>query len=358
MTVPTVSVIMAAYNGADVIGESLASLAAQSFTDFEVVVVDDCSTDATRDVIRAFPDNRIRLIEAPVNGGPVRARNLAVTHARGRYLAALDHDDLCHPDRFAHQVSWLDAHPSCALIATDATVLWMDGAAGAPRPALTTPALLAWLIKISNPIVWSSVMIRADAAAKRTPFTDHERLYAEDFDLYHHLARHGTLARLDMPLVTYRDHPGGASKRHEARMIASAAIVLAEAYRDALGDKTTTAATLVAEHVMLGAAVPDRATLRTLGDVLRRLLLHHLATTPLAADDIALIKWETSRLWWRIARHAIRSGAIGLADAVAVRPDHLGLGHASLDDLLVSGVLGGVRRARARAASAPQPATA
>ncbi|MBM3929618.1 MAG: glycosyltransferase, partial [Sphingomonadales bacterium] len=71
---PTVSVVMAAYNGAHLIEETLASLQGQTFEDFEVLVVDDCSTDDTRAVVRRWPDARVRLIEAPVNGGPVRAR--------------------------------------------------------------------------------------------------------------------------------------------------------------------------------------------------------------------------------------------------------------------------------------------
>lgn len=347
MTVPAVSVIIAAYNGAALIEETLASLAAQSFTDFEIVVVDDCSTDTTRDIVRAWPDPRVRLIEAPVNGGPVRARNLAVQHARGRYLAALDQDDLCDPERFARQVAWLDADPGCVLVATDSRVLEDGRIEASQLPPNTSAALLAWLIKLRNPIVWSSVMIRGDAARSFAEFSNPERLYAEDFDLYHRLARVGRLARIDAPLVTYRDHAGGASKKYTETMIANAGVVLAEAYDAALGVEADAAAILVARHVMDRQPIPDRATLRMLGSVVTRLQAHHFATHALTTEDIALIKWVTARLWWKIGRHAIRSGSIGLADAVAVRPDHLGLGYAGFDDLLMSGVVGRIR-ARAK----------
>ncbi len=84
MTAPTVSVIMAAYNGAAWLPETLQSLAAQTFPDFEVLVVDDCSTDDTRDLVASWPDARVRLIALGANGGPVRARNRAVAEARGR----------------------------------------------------------------------------------------------------------------------------------------------------------------------------------------------------------------------------------------------------------------------------------
>jgi hypothetical protein len=346
MTAPAISVVMPAYNGAALIGETLASVAAQTFTDYEVLVVDDCSTDGTRDLLRNWPDPRVRLIEAPVNGGPVRARNRAVAEARGRYLAALDQDDLCHADRFARQVAWLDADPGCVLVATDADVLEDGVIEASQRPPNTTPALLAWMAMLKNPFVWSSVMIRAAAARRFDPFSNPDRLYAEDFDLYHRLARVGRIARIDAPLVTYRDHSGGVSKLYADTMLASTVVVLTEAYGPALGREAEPAALLVAEHIMATTPVPDRATLRLLGGFIGRLQAHHLATHELAREDVTLIKWTTARLWWKIARHAIRSGKIGVGDAVAVRPDHLGLGYAGLDDLLVSGVVGRLRSLR------------
>lgn len=348
---PTVSVIMAAYNGASLIGETLDTLARQSFTDFEVVVVDDCSTDDTRDIVRAYPDARVRLIAAPVNGGPVRARNIALSHARGRYIAALDQDDLCHPDRLARQVAWLDADPGCVLVATDATVLYKDAIQASQLPPNTTPALIGWLIHVRNPLVWSSVMIRGDAARSLDPFGDPDRLYAEDFDIYHRLSQLGRIARIDAPLVTYRCHAGGASKRYTTTMLANAAVVLAEAYGPALGDDAADAARLVAEHIMAATPVPDRSTLQRLGEALTRLQIHHLATTRPSPEDAKLIRWETARLWWRIGRRSIRSGRLGLRDALAVRPDHLGLGHANIDDLLMTGVIGRFRARGHRAAA-------
>ena len=220
---PIVSVIMAAYNGAALIPETVASLQAQTLTDFEVVIVDDCSTDDTRDVLRAIDDPRFRIIEAEVNQGPVRTRNTAVRHARGRYLAGLDQDDLCMPERFARQVAYLDAHPDTVLIGTGAA--WLDDGvvSSAPRTAVSTPALIEWLLRIENPLVWSSVMVRASAATD--PFTDPVRLYAEDFDLYQRMSRIGRIARLDEELVIYRRHAGGASQRYTETMTANAARV-------------------------------------------------------------------------------------------------------------------------------------
>lgn len=344
MTAPTISVIMAAYNGAALIPETLATLQAQTFGDFEVIVVDDCSTDSTRAVVAAWPDPRVRLVALDRNGGPVRARNRALAEARGRYIAALDHDDLCRPDRFARQVAYLDAHPDTVLLGTAAEIL-QDGVVTASGYApVTTPHLIAWLSRIENPLVWSSVMIRADAVRRLDPFTRPDILYAEDFDLYHRIQPLGRIARLDTPLMVYRSHPGGISKRFAETMEANTRRVLAQAYAPALADRAETAAGLVAEHLMAKRPVPDRATLAALGEALAALQAAYLAGHDCDAQDRRLIKWETARRWAQVGRTALRAGTLSVADVVAVRPEHLGLGYAGVEALMWSGLVGGARR--------------
>jgi glycosyltransferase involved in cell wall biosynthesis len=346
VSVPAVSVITAAYNGAALIEETLASLTAQTFTDFEIVVVDDKSTDDTLAVLRRWDDPRLRVIEAEVNGGPVRARNRAVAAARGRYLAALDQDDLCLPERLAKQVAHLDAHPETVLVGT-AIGLLKDGVVQPSNyPAHTTPALIRWLLLLGNPLAWSTVMVRADAARRLTPFTDPDRRYAEDFDLYHRLKGFGAIARLDEELVLYRLHGDNASIRYEATMTANAYKVLRDAYRPILGADTEVAAELVVAHVVTRRPVPDRDTLARLGALLVRLQTAHFQAHPVSQDDHKLIRWETARRWAAVVRASLRTGSITLADALAVRPDHLGLGHAGIDELLWSSLIGAVRAKR------------
>jgi glycosyltransferase involved in cell wall biosynthesis len=334
---------MAAYNGAALLPETLTSLCAQTFTDWELVVVDDRSTDDTVAVLRAWPDPRIRVIEASENGGPVRARNLAVSHARGRYLAALDHDDLCRPERFARQVAYLDAHPDVVVVGTAADNL-IDGVLSHPdHPPITTPALTEWLLMIGNPLVWSSTMLRGDAVRRLDPFTRPELLYAEDFDLYHRLAPLGRIARLDEVLVAYRIHPGGVSKRFASRMVDGSVAVLEAAHRPLFGDDAGRVAMLFSRHLMLRESVPDRATLAELGAALGRAQAHHLDSREHDADDRRLIRWETARRWARVGRAGLRTGALSVGDLVATRPDHLGLGYAGPGDLLWSRAIGRAR---------------
>jgi len=350
VTAPTVSVIIPAYNGAALIGETLASLGAQTLADWEAIVVDDVSSDATREVVAAWPDARVRLLCNERNSGPVRTRNRAAAEAGGRYIAALDQDDLCLPDRFARQVAFLDANPAVALLGTAADFL-CEGVVGPSSYApVTTPALLAWLTQIENPIVWSTVMVRAEVTRALQPFTRPEILYAEDFDLYHRVQALGAIARLDEPLLHYRQHSGGASKRFTDTMRTSAMRVLADAHEPLFGDRTAEIARLLVLHNMGGEPVPDRATLVTLGEAFGAIQARFLRDHPVSREDRKLIRWETAQRWGRIGRTALRSGTLGLPDVLAVRPDHLGLGYAGLDALLWSGAIGGTRRATGRTA--------
>lgn len=343
---PAVSVIMAAYNGAGLIGETIASLQAQTLTDFEVVIVDDCSTDSTRDVLRAISDPRFRVIEAEANQGPVRTRNRALAAARGRHIAALDQDDLCAPTRLAEQLAWLEAHPETVLVASATDILIGNAHAPSDLPAITTPALVEWMLWICNPLVWSSVMMRGDVVRALAPFTRPELLYAEDFDLYHRLSACGRIARIDRPLLSYRSHEGGASQRYANMMLASATTVLADHYAPIFGDAAAARARLIVTHVMQRAAVPDRATLALLGQTLVTLQHAFITRTGPAPEDRKLIRWQTARRWAQIGRAGLRSGQLSLTDAVAVRPDHLGLGYADPGSLLVSAAIGSLRARR------------
>ncbi len=345
---PTVSVVMASYNGAALIGETIASLQAQTLADFECVIVDDCSTDDTRALLRAITDPRFIVIESPENEGPVKARNRAFAVARGRYIAALDQDDLCAPDRFAQQVAYLDAHPDTVLLATAASLLEGGAIRDARLPVVTSPRLIEWMLWILNPLVWSSMMIRGDAARQLEPFTRPERRYAEDFDLYHRLARLGRISRLDAPLLIYRSHSGGASQRYTETMYANAGAVLTERHADLFAETTSLRTALLVKHVMAQQPVPDRTTLALLGDTLAELQQHFLGQYAVTDEDVRLIRWETARLWARIHRVGLRSGALALSDAVAVRPDHMGLGYAGINDLVLSRLIGSARSARRR----------
>jgi glycosyltransferase involved in cell wall biosynthesis len=118
MSRPLVSVVMPTYNRQAVLEESIASVLTQTLGEFELLIVDDASTDGTAEVLaaRARADRRIRVMRAAVNGGGDAARNLAMGQARGRYLAFLDDDDLFLPERLERSVARLEAEPGLGAV--------------------------------------------------------------------------------------------------------------------------------------------------------------------------------------------------------------------------------------------------
>jgi len=346
MRAPTVSVIMAAYNGAALIGETIACLREQTLADWELIAVDDCSKDDTLAVLRGIGDPRIRVIASAVNGGPVVARNRAFAEARGRYVAALDQDDLCLPERLAKQVAYLDAHPDTVLVSTATRMFTGDKHIADNWPRPMTPGLIDWLMLVQNPIVWSSVMFRADAARRLDPFERLEMRYVEDFDLYHRLRAFGRLSQIDEELTLYRSHIGGASQQFNGMMRDHAEQLLTERHRAWLGDRAPDVVSLLVRYVMAREPVPDGATLNRLFEGIA-MLRDAFGERPEAdAQTLALVDREISRLWWRLCRAGVRSGRLALHQALAGRPKAVSLGEGSAADLVVSQMIGGVRAIR------------
>ena len=117
MAEPVVSVVIPLYNARDVIRETLEGLFAQTYPHFEVIVVDDGSTDGSGEVVQGYGD-RVRYMFQR-NAGVACARNRGIAAARGKYIALLDHDDLWGREKLAKQVSLLDSQPSVGMVVTD-----------------------------------------------------------------------------------------------------------------------------------------------------------------------------------------------------------------------------------------------
>lgn len=104
-----VSIVTPAYNASHLIGDTIKSVQEQSYVDWEMIIIDDCSSDNTVEIVEEYAksDNRIKLLKAPQNGGVARARNIGLDAAKGNYIAFLDSDDLWMPDKLAKQVSFM-----------------------------------------------------------------------------------------------------------------------------------------------------------------------------------------------------------------------------------------------------------
>lgn len=127
MSDPLVSVAMSVHNGAGTVSAAVRSILWQTFADWELILVDDASTDSTPAVLRQFRDSRIRLIHGSEQLGLGARLNQCVDWARGTYIARMDADDIAYPDRFQRQVAYLQSHPDVDLVGHGAVLFKGEG---------------------------------------------------------------------------------------------------------------------------------------------------------------------------------------------------------------------------------------
>ena len=311
---PRVSVLMAAHNAAPYLRQAVLSILGQSFADFELIIVDDASTDETAAILAGMADPRLRLVVSPANVGAVAARNMGFALVRGSYLAIQDADDISHPTRLARQVEHLDRHPGDVLVASDIRQMHQGGEMIRPRTGGTaSPLLLDWMLHLGNPLGFSSVMMRVSALQRLPEFLRESRRYAEDYDLYARLLAHGGLFRLPQPLLIYRVHPGSCSALNHARMVEQTERVLGDIWARGLlddGDQVQAAA-LIARYISAAIPAEHPRVLRAVRDALSQLtdgfLARHPECTP--AEREAVVR-HASRLWEALVRASLRAGTV------------------------------------------------
>jgi glycosyltransferase involved in cell wall biosynthesis len=208
---PEVSVVIPAYNAEGTIGETLESVLAQTFDDFEVLVIDDGSTDGTYDVSAATSDDRVRVLSG-VNGGVARARNRGLEASAGQLVAFLDADDLWKPTKLARQVEVLASHEDIGVCFPAAVRIDADGKRLRAMPTCVYPDYCEALLLYSMivPASCSSVMLRRGLALELGGF-DPALSQAADWDFSLRLSRIAAFAAIEEELVMYRTHAGQMS---------------------------------------------------------------------------------------------------------------------------------------------------
>src|SRR3989441_3042965 len=212
-----VSVVMAVYNAEPWLSEAVESVLGQTFGDFEFVVIDDGSSDATPEILRRFHDSRLRVTRQH-QSGQTPALNHALRLSQGALIARMDGDDVALPDRLARQAAFLDAHPDVGLLGTGCREIT---ASGEVVRAITPPAddhTLRRLLIRMNPFTHSSVMCRREVL-DASGWYDPRFVVAQDYDLWLRMSRLTKLANLPEPFVLRRLTAGQLSSARETTRI-------------------------------------------------------------------------------------------------------------------------------------------
>ena len=208
MTSPRVTVVMPVWNGALFVGEAIESVLAQDFTDLELLLVDDASTDATPGILAGWAarDPRVRVIRNEVNLGSPASRNRGIEEGRGEYVACHDADDLSLPGRFTLEVAALDADPGAPMVTMNYRFVDHSGAFLRTERRDQPPEIVDLLLTFTNPIGGhSQVMFRREAVRGIGGYDESHR-FGEDADLWPRLARVGRILMLPQLGMCYRQH--------------------------------------------------------------------------------------------------------------------------------------------------------
>jgi glycosyltransferase involved in cell wall biosynthesis len=209
---PLISVIMPAYNVEKYIQEAINSILNQSYSNLELLIYDDGSSDSTRKIINSYSDERIKKIFADKNSGVVAARNHCIDLAQGKYIALMDADDIASRDRFKKQIAFLEAD-ACDVCGSEHWSLNQQTGILKPSKDRHTDADLRGLLSVYCTMCNSAVTTRAEIMKKYK--YDAAIPVAEDYYLWVQLAAAGyRFANLGERLVTYRQYPEQSSSKH------------------------------------------------------------------------------------------------------------------------------------------------
>jgi len=213
---PRVSVVMPVCNAAAFLEEAVRSVLEQTYGSWELLLIDDGSTDGSRALAERFAAEhpaRIRCLHHPnnENRGASATRNLGISHARGEYLALLDADDVWLPGKLEKQVVFLDLHPEVAAVGSWYQEVNIDGGLTGDADLPCSHPDIAWALLCYCPFVHSSVMMRRGAVGEHVGWYDEALATAEDWDLWIRISRHFELANLPEFLVRYRVHEASLS---------------------------------------------------------------------------------------------------------------------------------------------------
>ena len=216
MNEPLVTVAMAAYNSELYIKESIESILTQSYNNFELIIVNDGSTDRTKEIVLTFKDPRIKLIDNITNLGIVKTRNICIEKSSGKYLAIFDSDDIALPDRLKLQVSFLEKNNDYCLCGTDYQIIDSKGKPSFVMIVPKTDQDIKTYLHFNIPFCHSTMLFRKSYLKEYSYLPGFEQ--AEDYELTLRLSKLSKMASLNSKTVLYRVHGNNITLKNKSKI--------------------------------------------------------------------------------------------------------------------------------------------
>lgn len=282
---PIISVVMANYNGEPFLRSAVESILAQTFDDFEFIVIDDCSTDKGFFYLTNIDDPRMIVIRNQRNRGQTASLNIGLAGTSGEFIARMDSDDISMPDRFERQVFFLRENPEIDIVGSQAILI--DGDAnemGRTRLPEDSEGIWAYSI-LQSPFVHPSVMIRGSVVREEGILFD-ENYINQDFELWSRLLVDHRGANIRDPLIHYRIHRDNMTSRHH--------------------EKNLRATVKIIERRLNVEGLHGRLSREDIDNIIR----YFLADRRLA-DDRDIDRLALARIYWDFCHTLFREGRAG-----------------------------------------------
>ena len=218
VTDPLLTVILPVFNAELYLKECLESLKGQTFRNFEVLIFDDASTDRSNGILMAFDDPRFHVERSRKNQGYAVYLNQGIEKARGRYIARMDADDICHPERLQKQFNYLEDHPEVGICGTGYEVFGNVEAKPFFKPK--SDDAIRWMLMLDNPFQHPTVMMRRSVLMEHALRYREDLMPTEDYELWSRLLKVTKGANLPELLLRYRFHAGQESSARRERQLA------------------------------------------------------------------------------------------------------------------------------------------
>jgi len=215
---PMISVIMPVYNSEKYLKEAIESILNQSYKDFELIIINDGSTDDSAQIINLYKDNRIKLINNFENKGLVYSLNLGIEVSKGKYIARMDSDDICYKNRFQKQVEFMEKNTSAAVCGGNCKVFGENIKNGVMRKYMD-PTSIRYSLLFRCELVHPTVIMRKDVLIKNNYKYNEEDCGIEDFSLWQRISFNHEIYNMPKILLRYRIVNSSITKTAEKNIV-------------------------------------------------------------------------------------------------------------------------------------------
>ncbi len=209
---PLVTVLLPVYNAEKYLAEAVESILTQTFRDYELLIINDGSTDRSAEIIRSFQDKRVRLVTNETNLKLIATLNKGIELARGKYIVRMDADDISLPERLQKQVDFMETHPEVGVCGTWFAPL---GRSGRIVQYPENDESIRIMMLYQTPFCHPSVILRKEVIEKNKISYSSNFIHCEDYELWARLSSHTRFANIPEALLQYRLHENSISASNQ-----------------------------------------------------------------------------------------------------------------------------------------------